>query len=338
MKTNEFDYYLPEELIASHPLEKRSDSRLLVYHKKTKTIEHKHFYDLTSYLRKGDMLVFNSTKVIPARIFGVTEHGGKVELLLLKEVDKDTWECLVKPGRKAKVGTAFTFSKFLTAKCLKKEDAVYTFKLDYEGNLYEILDKIGVMPLPPYIKRKLEDPNRYQTVYAKELGSIAAPTAGLHFTKELLENLINMGVSFSSINLEVGLGTFRPVEAKNLEEHVMHHETFHITEENSQLINEQLKRDKRLILTGTTVVRALESAYNGEVKSGDFDTNIFIYPGYEFKTCKNLITNFHLPKSTLIMLVSALIGKDETMRIYKEAVKERYRFFSFGDAMLILDD
>lgn len=340
MNVSEFNFNLPQELIAQEPLEERSSSRLLVLDKNTGAIEHKNFRDLLSYLKKGDCLVINDTKVIPARLYGIKEQTeAKVEVLLLKRNSGDIWETLVKPGKKAKPGTILSFGDGLLKGTVIDvvEDGNRLIQFSYEGIFEEILDKLGQMPLPPYITHKLKDKNRYQTVYAKHDGSAAAPTAGLHFTKELLEQISVMGVTIAHVTLHVGLGTFRPVKVENILEHHMHSEFYMVEEEQARLINETKKQGGRVIAVGTTSCRTLESAAgeDGILKAGSGWTDIFIYPGYEFRLTDGLITNFHLPESTLMMLVSALAGRDRIMNAYAEAVKERYRFFSFGDAMFI---
>ena len=340
MKVEDFDYYLPENLIAQTPLEKRDTSRLLVLDKKTGEIEHKHFYDIIEYLNEGDTLVLNDTKVLPARLIGEKEETKAVnEILLLKNISGDDWECLVKPARRIKVGTIVTFGNgLLKAKCIKEEaEGIRHFTLIYSGILMEILEQLGTMPLPPYIHEKLADQSRYQTVYAKEIGSAAAPTAGLHFTKDLLEKIKEKGVNIAYITLHVGLGTFRPVSVDKVEEHKMHTEYYQMSKETAELLTKTKENHKRIISVGTTSTRTLETImtkYN-EFKECSGWTNIFIYPGYEFKAIDALITNFHLPKSTLVMLVSALAGRENILNAYKTAVNEEYRFFSFGDAMLI---
>ncbi len=340
MRVNEFDYELPKELIAQTPLEKRSNSRLLVLDKTTGEIRHQHFYDITNYITKDDVLVLNDTKVLPSRIYGEkVDTKALIEVLLLRETSKDVWTTLTKPARRVKVGTIISFNNGqLRAKCLKVgEDGERTFEMIYEGIFIEILEKIGSMPLPPYIHEKLNDGNRYQTIYAKEYGSAAAPTAGLHFTKEILETLKAKGTTICYVTLHVGLGTFRPVSVDNVEDHHMHSEVYHMSKEVAEILNDAKANHKRVISVGTTSTRTLESIYNkyGKFVETTEDTNIFIYPPYEFKAVDALITNFHLPKSTLIMLVSALAGKENIMKAYREAVKEKYRFFSFGDAMFI---
>lgn len=340
MKVEDFDYYLPEKLIAQTPLEKRDTSRLMVLDKTTGKIEHKHFYNIVDYLEEGDTLVLNDTKVLPARLIGEKEETKAViEILLLKNISGDDWECLVKPARRIKVGTIVTFgSGELKAKCIKEEpEGIRHFTLIYDGILMEILEHLGTMPLPPYIHEKLKDRSRYQTVYAKEIGSAAAPTAGLHFTKELLEQLTKKGVNIAYITLHVGLGTFRPVSVDKVEEHEMHSEYYQMTKETAELLKKTKENKKRIIAVGTTSTRTLETImtkYNEFTECSGW-TNIFIYPGYKFKAIDALITNFHLPKSTLVMLVSALAGRENILNAYKTAVQEEYRFFSFGDAMLI---
>ena len=339
MKTSDFDYYLPEELIAQTPLEKRDTSRFLVYNRKEDTIEHKHFYDVIDYLSEGDVLVVNNTKVIPARLYG-TKKGTErlVEFLLLKRYDYTTWDVILKPGKKVKVDDIIVFSPELSARILeKKEDGVVSVSFIFDGVFEEILDALGIMPLPPYITEKLENKERYNTVYAKIDGSAAAPTAGLHFTPELMDKIRAKGVKIVDVLLHVGLGTFRPVKADDISEHIMHSEFYSIPKETADAINEAKKQRKRVIAVGTTSVRALESAAQKcELTQTSGDTNIFIFPGYEFKVVDCLITNFHLPKSTLVMLVSAFAGRENTLNVYKTAVDERYRFFSFGDSMMII--
>ncbi len=340
MKTDDFDYELPEELIAQTPLEKRDSSRLLILDKKTGDIEHKHFSNIIDYLEKDDVLVLNNTKVLPARLIGEKEETKAViEILLLKNIKNDIWECLVKPARRIKVGTIVSFGDgLLKAKCIKESDeGIRHFELIYDGILYEILDKLGTMPLPPYIHEKLADQSRYQTVYAKEIGSAAAPTAGLHFTEELLKKIKDKGITICYVTLHVGLGTFRPVNVENVNEHKMHSEYYEMSRDVAKILNDAKKNNKRIISVGTTSTRVLEtvvSKYNEFRECSGF-TDIFIYPGYKFRAINALITNFHLPKSTLVMLVSALAGKDNILNAYKIAVKEKYRFFSFGDAMFI---
>ena len=341
MKTDDFDYYLPEELIAQTPLEKRDSSRLLVLDRKTGEIEHKHFTDIVDYLEEGDTLVLNDTKVLPARLIGTKEETGAViEVLLLKNISGDKWECLTKPARRIKKGTIVSFGNGqLKMKCLEEfDEGIRHFEMIYDGIFYEILDKLGTMPLPPYIHEKLDDQSRYQTVYAKERGSAAAPTAGLHFTKELLSKIENKKINICYVTLHVGLGTFRPVSVENVENHEMHSEFYTMSKETAELLNETKKKGKRIIAVGTTSTRTLEtiaSKNDGVFKEESGFTKIFIYPGYEFKGIDCLITNFHLPKSTLVMLVSALAGKENILNAYKTAVEEKYRFFSFGDSMFI---
>lgn len=340
MNKEDFNFDLPEELIAQDPLEDRSSSRLLVLNKETGEISHKIFKDIIDYLKPGDCLVINNTKVIPARLIGEKEGtGAKVELLLLKRGEDDIWEALVKPGKKAKPGTRISFGEgLLTGEILEVVDeGNRKVKFIYEGIFEEILDRLGQMPLPPYITHQLQDKNRYQTVYAKHEGSAAAPTAGLHFTKELLGEITNKGITIANVTLHVGLGTFRPVKVENILEHHMHSEFYQIEPEEAEKINQTKQKGGRVICVGTTSCRTIESAADehGIVKAGSGDTEIFIYPGYKFKMLDALITNFHLPESTLIMLVSALAGREPVIKAYEEAVKERYRFFSFGDAMFI---
>ena len=336
MKTSDFYYDLPEELIAQTPIEPRDHSRLLVYNKEQDLIEHKHFYDLPNYLKKGDVLVVNNTRVIPARIFGKIEgRDANFEILLLKRLDYTHWETIMKPARKARLGSIIKISDELSAKVVGLgEYGGRTIEFSFSGVFEDILDKVGNMPLPPYIHEKLKDKERYQTVYSKINGSAAAPTAGLHFTPELLQKLKDMGVIITNVLLHIGLGTFRPVKAENIEDHEMHSEYYVMTKETADIINAAKKEGRRVICVGTTSVRVLETVAddNGFVKEEIGNTQIFIYPGYKYKAVDGLITNFHLPESTLIMLVSALVGREKTLEIYNEAVKERYRFFSFGDA------
>ncbi len=340
MNVNEFYYDLPEELIAQHPPMERGNSRLLVVDKKTGEIEHKMFSDFTTYLKKGDVLVLNDTRVIPARLLGMKENTqGKIEFLLLHRTALDTYECLAKPGKRAKTGTVFTFGDgLLKAEVMNVLDnGNRIVKFYYQGVFEEILDQLGEMPLPPYIKEKLEDDERYQTVYSKERGSAAAPTAGLHFTKGHLKQIEDMGITLAFVTLHVGLGTFRPVKVESVETHEMHSEFYSLDEDNAKIINEAKKDGRRVISVGTTSTRTLETIANeeGYVRADSGYTKIFIYPGYRFKCVDALLTNFHLPASTLIMLVSALASKKIIMDAYEEAVKEKYRFFSFGDAMFI---
>ena len=340
MKVSDFDYELPEELIAQTPIEKRDESRLMVLDREKQTIEHRKFKDIIEYLKPGDVLVRNNTKVIPARIYGKKETGANVEFLLLHNIEGDIWECIVRPGSKLHIGTKVIFGDgLLKAEILDiMEGGTRKVKFYYNGIFNEILDKIGLMPLPPYIHEELKEKDRYQTVYAKYEGSAAAPTAGLHFTEELFEDLRKKGIEVANVTLHVGIGTFRPVKEETVEEHKMHTEHFYIKKEDVEKINNAKKEGRRVIAVGTTSCRVLESIAdeNGFVKETEEDTGIFIYPGYKFKCIDGLITNFHLPQSTLLMLVSALAGKEYIMKAYKEAVKEKYRFFSFGDAMVII--
>lgn len=340
MKVSEFNYELPEELIAQVPIKDRDMSRLMVLDRKNKTIEDKVFKDILDYLKPGDCLVRNNTKVIPARLYGVKEEtGANIEFLLLKRIEGDTWETMVHPGRRLKPGTKVTFGEgLLKAEILEVlEGGNRKVRFEYDGIFNEILDKIGLMPLPPYIHESLKEKDRYQTVYAKHEGSSAAPTAGLHFTDELLEKIKEKGVEIANVTLHVGIGTFRPVKVETIEEHDMHSEHYYIKKEDAEKINKTKQNEGRIIAIGTTSCRVLESVANEEglVKETEGDTNIFIYPGYKFKCIDALITNFHLPESTLIMLVSALAGRDYIMQAYEHAVKEKYKFFSFGDAMFI---
>ena len=339
MKTDDFDYYLPEELIAQHPAEKRDHARLLVLDKETGEKEDKFFYDIIDYLNPGDVLVMNDTRVIPARLFGHREDKEEsIEVFLLHNIEEKTWECLVRPGKKMKIGTKIIFSEELSAEVKDiKEDGNRIIEFFYEGIFNEILDKLGNMPLPPYIKEDLDEPEEYQTVYSKNPGSVAAPTAGLHFTKELLKQIEEKGIKLAYLTLNVGLGTFRPVSVDDVNDHKMHSEFYSISQGTADLINEAHANGKRVIATGTTSVRTLETVYKnkGELTADSGWTDIFIYPGFEYKVVDALITNFHLPKSTLVMLVAALTSKDMILDTYKYAVKENYRFFSFGDAMFI---
>ena len=339
MNKTDFYFYLPERLIAQTPLEKRDTSRLLHLDKTTGEIEHRHFYDVKQYLRKGDCLVLNDSRVLPARLIGARPTGGSVELVLLKDLGEGCWECLSRPGRKTKPGQEIAFGNGeLTATVQSvTEGGNRIVKFQYEGVFLEVLERLGKMPLPPYIKEELKDAERYQTVYSRELGSAAAPTAGLHFTMELLQEIEKMGVNICFVTLHVGLGTFRPVKAKNIEEHEMHSEFCMVPADTAKTINETKRRGGRVIAVGTTSCRTLESFANedGTIEETAAWTNIFIYPGYKFKCVDALITNFHLPESTLIMLVSALAGRENILHAYEVAVKEEYRFFSFGDAMLI---
>lgn len=340
MKTSDFYYDLPQEQIAQTPIEPRDHSRLMVLHRENDMIEHRHFYDIIDYLNEGDCLIVNDSRVIPARIYGVKEDtGAKIEFLLLKQLSGNRWETLVKPGKKAKIGTKFSFGDgLLKAEVVDIiEDGNRIVELQSEENIYTTLDKIGQMPLPPYITEKLEDQERYQTVYSHELGSAAAPTAGLHFTNELLDKIRAKGVNIGYVTLHVGLGTFRPVKVDDVTKHKMHSEHYEIPAETAELIKRTKANGKRVIAVGTTSCRTLESvAASGEIRACDGFTDIFIYPGFAFKVLDGLITNFHLPESTLIMLVSAFYGYDKTMKAYEVAVREKYRFFSFGDAMAIL--
>ena len=340
LKTSDYFYELPPELIAQDPLEDRSSSRLMVLDQKTGAVSHHVFREFPSFLRPGDCLVLNNTRVIPARLMGVREEtGGAVEVLLLKRRTGDVWECLVKPGKKARPGTRLAFGDGLLHAQVEDvvEDGNRLIRFFYDGIWEEVLDRLGEMPLPPYITHKLQDKNRYQTVYARFDGSAAAPTAGLHFTPELLDQIQDMGVELAYVTLHVGLGTFRPVKVENVKEHHMHSEYYQVSTEAAEKINRTKKNGGRVICVGTTSCRTVESAAdeNGQVEAGCGDTDIFIYPGYRFKVLDALITNFHLPESTLVMLVSALAGREHVLAAYEEAVKERYRFFSFGDAMLI---
>ncbi len=340
MKTDDFDFDLPEELIAQTPLERRDASKLLVLDKTTGEISHRHFTDVIDYMEKGDTLVLNDTKVMPARLYGVKEETGAViEILLLKDEGNNVWECLTKPAKRIKEGTIVSFGDGkLKAKCMEVlDEGIRKFKLEYKGILYEILDELGEMPLPPYIHEKLKDKDRYQTVYAKNVGSAAAPTAGLHFTKDLLEKIKDKGVNIAYITLHVGLGTFRPVNVEDVTKHKMHSEYYVMSADVADLLNKTKEEGHKIISVGTTSTRTLETIASlyGKFKECSGWTDIFIYPGYEFKGIDYLITNFHLPKSTLVMLVSALAGKDNIMKAYNEAVENKYRFFSFGDSMLI---
>lgn len=339
MKVSDFNYELPEELIAQTPIEKRDESRLMVLNRKKETIEHKTFKDIIDYLEPGDVLVRNNTKVLPARLYGKKETGANVEFLLLNNKEGDIWECIVRPGNKLHVGTKVIFGEgLLQAKILEiLPGGTRKVQFFYKGIFNEILDKIGLMPLPPYIHEELKQKDRYQTVYAKYNGSAAAPTAGLHFTEKLLQQLQEKGVIIANVTLHVGIGTFRPVKEETVEEHEMHSEHYYIKEEDANKINQAKKQGKRVIAVGTTSCRVLESVAdeNGYIKATEGDTQIFIYPGYKFKILDGLITNFHLPQSTLLMLVSALANRDYIMKAYECAVKEKYRFFSFGDAMFI---
>lgn len=339
MKTSDFYYDLPERLIAQTPVEPRDHSRLLQYDMGTQTVTHGHFYDIVNILNKGDLLVINNTKVYPARVYAKTQNGGKMEILLLKRLNYTDWEVLVKPGKKARDGSVFTVNDQLSFQVLSHTDAGgRVIRFIFDGVFENILEKAGEMPLPHYIKEKLKDQSRYQTVYCKQEGSAAAPTAGLHFTTELIEKLKQKGVEFAEVTLNVGLGTFRPVKVDDVEKHDMHSEYYSIDEKNAEIINRAKRENRRVIAVGTTSVRTLESVAdeNGFVKATSGDTKIFIYPPYKFKCVDGLITNFHLPESTLIMLVAALVGQDKILELYNLAVKEEYRFFSFGDACIFL--
>ena len=340
MKTEDFDYDLPKELIAQTPLKNRNASRMMVLDKKTGDYADKHFTDLIDYLNEGDTLVLNDTKVIPARLIGhKPDTGAVIEVLMLKDLGDDTWECLTKPAKRIKEGTIVKFSDELLCKCVfVGEDGIRHYKFMYDGIFLEILDRLGEMPLPPYITEKLDDRNRYQTVYAKNPGSAAAPTAGLHFTKEYLEKVKKKGVNVAYVTLHVGLGTFRPVAVSDVTKHDMHSEYYILSKDVADLLNDTRKNGKRIVAVGTTSTRVLETVAdsNGKFKAQSGNTKIFIYPGYEFHGIDALLTNFHLPKSTLIMLISALAGKENVLNAYKHAVEEKYRFFSFGDAMLII--
>lgn len=340
MKTSDFFYNLPEELIAQTPVEPRNSSRLMILTRDSGAVEHKHFYNLPEFLKPGDCLVLNDTRVLPARMYGVREDtGAVVEFVLLRQHGNMLWECLAGPGKKAKEGYKFKFSDKLSAVVTEvMPDGNRMIEFQCDGDFFTVLDEVGQMPLPPYIKEKLKDKERYQTVYSKEAGSAAAPTAGLHFTKEMLESIKKSGVNIAYVTLHVGLGTFRPVKVEDVTKHKMHTEHFYIPEEAADIINETKKNGGRVICVGTTSCRTVEScaARYGEIRSCSGDTDIFIYPGFEFKCMDGLVTNFHLPESTLIMLVSAFAGYDNVMNAYNTAVKEKYRFFSFGDAMLII--
>lgn len=341
MKVEEFNYDLPEELIAQTPLSKRDEARLMVVDKENGTIVHKYFYDVIAYLEEGDTLVLNDTKVLPARLIGEkVDTKAVIEVLLLKNIEKDKWECLTRPARRIKEGTIVSFGDgILKAKCIKvKEEGIREYEFLYDGIFLEILERLGTMPLPPYIHEKLKDQSMYQTVYAKEFGSAAAPTAGLHFTKELLEKIKRKGINICYVTLHVGLGTFRPVSVEKIEDHEMHSEYYTMSKEVAEVLNKTKASGKKIISVGTTSCRVLEtiaSKYDGKFMKDNGFTKIFIYPGYKFQGIDTLITNFHLPKSTLLMLVSALAGKELILKAYKTAVDEKYRFFSFGDAMII---
>ena len=346
MNVSDFDYNLPENLIAQMPADKRENSKMLVLNRNNKTIEHKHFFDIVDYIDSDSILVLNNTKVLPARLYGTKDTGAKIEVFLLEPKEGNRWSALVKPSKRIKPDTVITISDELKVKPLKRleDDGEWLVELIYEGDLFEILHKVGNIPLPPYIERKLTtdelkqfDKERYQTVYAKDEGSVAAPTAGLHFTKEILKKLEDKGVEIAYVTLNVGLGTFRPVKCENILDHKMHSETFEITQEAADKINRAKAEGKKLIAVGTTTVRTLETAYQkfGCIKPCHDHSELFIYPPYEFKVVDNLITNFHLPKSTLLMLVSALAGKDFIFKAYQEAIENNYRFFSYGDCMYI---
>ena len=348
MHINDFDYELPKELIAQTPSETRDGCRLMVVHRKDGSVEHRHFYDILEYLKPDDCLVLNNSKVLPARLFGVKEGtGAKIEFLLIKRIEGDTWETMVRPGKRLKIGDSVSFSDEKLFRATVKnygEDGTRIVEFQYEGIFMERLEELGEMPLPPYIEREnnSEDKDRYQTVYCKEEGSVAAPTAGLHFTEELLEKAREMGVKIAYVTLHVGIGTFRPVKVENIEEHHMHFEEYYISEEAANTINSTILAGGRIVSVGTTSTRTVESAAAFDhtagkwlVQAGAGSTGIFIYPGYEFKVIRSLITNFHLPKSTLLMLISALYNREDILRVYEIAVKEQYRFFSYGDAMLI---
>lgn len=339
MKTDDFNYELPENLIAQVPLNNRTSSRLMVLDKKNGEIEHKHFYDIIDYLKEGDVLVINDTKVMPARLIGTKEETkAKIEILMLKNIEKDEWECLVKPAKRVKEGTSINFGGILKGTCTKVgNEGIRNINFTYNGIFYEVLDKLGEMPLPPYIHEKLKDKDRYQTVYAKNIGSAAAPTAGLHFTEELLKKIKEKGIIITNVTLHVGLGTFRPVNVEDVKNHEMHSEFYQMTKETADILNLAKKENRRIISVGTTSTRTLETIIHeyGTFKECSGWTKIFIYPGFEFKAIDGLITNFHLPKSTLLMLVSAFSTKEIIMKAYKIAVLEKYRFFSFGDAMFI---
>ncbi|BFL72481.1 MULTISPECIES: tRNA preQ1(34) S-adenosylmethionine ribosyltransferase-isomerase QueA [Anaerococcus] len=339
MKTDDFDYYLPEELIAQHPAEKRDHARLLVLDKETGKTEDKYFYDIIDYLDPGDVLVMNDTRVIPARLFGHRESKEEsIEVFLLTNIEGKTWECLVRPGKKMKIGTNVIFSEELSGEVKDiKEDGNRIIEFCYEGIFNELLDRLGNVPLPPYIKEELQEPEEYQTVYSKNPGSVAAPTAGLHFTQELLEEIESKGIKLAYLTLNVGLGTFRPVSVEDVTDHKMHSEFYTISKETADIINKAHKKGNKVIATGTTSIRTLESVYkkNGKIQGDSGWTDIFIYPGFKFEVVDAMITNFHLPKSTLVMLVSAFSSKDIILNAYEHAVNDKYRFFSFGDAMYI---
>lgn len=337
MKVSDFDFELPKHLIAQHPIQKRDHSRLMIIDRKTHSIDHHHFYDILNLLDENDCLVINDTKVIPARLLGIKEKtNALIEVLLLKEIHENIWEAMTKPARRVKVGTKILFNDLLTLECIQeKEEGLRIFQAHYDGIFYEILDRLGTMPLPPYITEELKEKDRYQTVYATHKGSAAAPTAGLHFTNELLEKIKIKNIEIIPITLHVGLGTFKPVSATNIKDHKMHSETYILNQETTNRLNQAVQNKKRIICVGTTSMRTLESNYKDSFHAGTYDTDIFIYPGYQFKVVDALITNFHLPKSTLMMLVSALAGRDLIMEAYQKAIQNEYRFFSFGDAMFI---
>lgn len=346
MNISEFDYELPENLIAQMPADKRQNSKMLVLNKQNQTIEHKHFFDIVDFIGENSILVLNNTKVLPARLYGTKDTGAKIEVFLLEEKENKHWSCLIKPSKRVKPDTLITISEELSVRPIKRleDDGEWLVELNYNGDLFEILHKVGNIPLPPYIERKLKtdeikqfDMERYQTVYAKDEGSVAAPTAGLHFTQEILGKLKDKGVEIAYVTLNVGLGTFRPVKCENILDHKMHSETFEITQESADLINKAKSNGKKLVAVGTTTVRTLETAYQkfGCIKACHDHSELFIYPPYEFKVVDELITNFHLPKSTLLMLVSALAGKEFIFKAYNEAIQNEYRFFSYGDCMLI---
>lgn len=343
---SDFDYELPQELIAQMPADKRENSRMLVLNREHQTIEHKHFYDIVDYLDENTLLVLNNTKVLPARLYGTKDTGAKIEVFLLESKQENEWSCLIRPSKRIKPDTVIKISDELSVKAIKRleDDGEWLVEIICDGNLFDILHKVGNIPLPPYIERKMQtedikkfDMERYQTVYAKDEGSVAAPTAGLHFTKEILQKLKDKGVEIAYVTLNVGLGTFRPVKCENITDHKMHSETFEISQETADIINRAKKNGKKLVAVGTTTVRTLETAFQqfGEIKACHSHSELFIYPPYEFKVIDSLLTNFHLPKSTLLMLVSALAGKDFIFKAYKEAVENKYRFFSYGDCMLI---
>ncbi len=337
MTLNDYDFVLPKEKIAQHPSEKRDHSRLMIVNCENQTLSHLHFYEIINELDANDILVINDTKVIPARLMGIKEEtSALIEILLLRELEKDTWEAITKPAKRIKLGTIIHFESLLTAKCIEiKEEGIRVFKLSYEGLFIEILEKLGTMPLPPYITEKLTEKDRYQTVYAKDLGSAAAPTAGLHFTKDLLKKIADKGIEIIPVTLHVGLGTFKPVSENDITKHHMHEETYTLTEQSTKSLNEAVLNKKKIVCVGTTSLRTIESNFDNGFHSGTFQTSIFIYPGYQFKAVDKLITNFHLPKSTLLMLVSALAGSKLIKHAYQEAIEKDYRFFSFGDAMFI---